>query len=144
MSMAATAAAADSPYVAVTAAEKRETGMLASQVVTAYRTGRLSILCDLLSQVDVTRQYGSPARCRSAMSRAGNPCARRCSYRVAMVVGAYLTDRDRLLRRKTIAWLYVVRGHPGFTGPSELELRFRKRQGRWFLLADVIEAGPGR
>ena len=61
-----------------------------------------------------------------------------------MVVGAYLTDRDRLLRRKTIAWLYVVRGHPGFTGPSELELRFRKRQGRWFLLADVIEAGPGR
>ena len=144
MSMAATAVAADSPYVAVTAAERRETGILADRVVTAYRTGRLSILCDLLSPADVTRLHGSPARCRSAMSRTRNPCARRCSYRVAMVVGAYLTHRDRLLRRKTIAWLYVVRGHPGFTGPSELELRFRKRQGRWFLLADVIEAGPGR
>ena len=144
MSMAATAAAADSPYVAVTAAERRETGILADRVVTAYRTGRLSILCDLLSPADVTRLHGSSARCRSAMSRTSNPCARRCSYRVAMVVGAYLTDRDRLLRRKTIAWLYVVRGHPGFTGPSELELRFRKRQGRWFLLGDVIEAGHGR
>ena len=116
MSIAATAVAADSPYVAVTAAEKRETGILADRVVTAYRTGRLSILCDLLLPAYVTRQYGSPPRCRSAMSRARNPCVRRCSSRVARVVGAYLTDRDRLLRRKTIAWLYVVCGHPGFTG----------------------------
>jgi len=144
MGMAATAVAADSPYVAVTPAEKRETGILADRVVTAYRTGRLSILCDLLSPVDVTRLHGTPARCRSALSRARSPCARRCSYRVVMVVGAYVTDRDRLLRRKTIAWVYVVRGHPGFTGPSELEIRFRKREGGWLLLADVIEAGPGR
>ena len=66
MSMPATAIAADSPYVAVTAAEKRQTGLLAEPVVTAYRTGRLSILCDLLSPADVNRLHGSARRASAA------------------------------------------------------------------------------
>ena len=139
------ASAADRPgYVAVTDAERRQLLPLAQAAVAAFRAGRLETLCSLQSLQAVRRVHGSLANCRGALARATHPCAGRCTYRVATVLGLYETSRDEELGRKTVGWLYLVRGHPRFRGVSELELRFRKEGGRWALGSDVVEAGNTR
>jgi hypothetical protein len=139
------ASAVDRPgYVAVTEAERRQLQPLAQAAVAAFRSGRLETLCGLQSLQAVRRVHGSLAHCRAALARATHPCAGRCTYRVGMVLGLYETNRDKSLGRKTVGWLYLVRGHPRFRGVSELELRFRKEGGRWALGSDVVEAGNSR
>ena len=63
-------------------------------------------------------------------------------YRVWGVEGAYLTERDKSLGRKTLVWLYTMR-EPGDSEKGELEIRFRKEHGHWILRADIIEAWSG-
>jgi hypothetical protein len=128
------ASAVDRPgYVAVTDAERRQLQPLAQAAVAAFRGGRLERLCSLQSLQAVRRVHGSLAHCRAALAQATHPCAGRCTYRVGTVLGLYETSRDEALGRKTVGWLYLVRGHPRFRGVSELELRFRKQGGRWTL-----------
>src|SRR5262245_56105519 len=97
-------------YVPVTNAEKRATRPLAESVVAAYRSGRFRTLCGLFSPSEIEHAYGTLKRCQQAAARFNHPCANRCSFRVARVLGAYVTARDRDLKRKTLAWIYVVRG----------------------------------
>ena len=138
------ASAVDRPgYVAVTDAERRQLQPLAQAAIAAFRTGRLETLCGLQSLQAARRVHGSLAHCRAALARATHPCAGRCTSRVGTVLG-YQTYRDKALGRKTVGWLYLVRGHPQFRGVSELELRFRKEGGRWALGSDVVEAGNAR
>jgi hypothetical protein len=139
------ASALDRPgYVVVTDTERRQLQPLAQAAVAAFRAGRLETLCRLQSLQAVRQVYGSLARCRAALARTTHPCAGRCTYRIGAVLGFYETSRDEALRRKTVGWLYLVRGHPRFRGVSELELRFHKERGRWALGSDVVEAGNAR
>lgn len=145
ISLAPSAGATGGPsFVAVTAAERRATRPLAETVVAAYRSGTLSALCDLFSQAEIRRVHGSLPRCRRTLDGSRHPCTNRCSYKVFGVFGAYVTERDKALQRKTIAWLYGVRGHPGFKGRSEMEIRLRKDRGHWALVGNPVEAGSGR
>lgn len=145
ISLAPSAGATDGPsFAAVTTAERRATQPLSETVLAAYRSGTLAALCDLFSPAEIRRVHGSLPRCRRTLAGSRHPCTNRCSYKVFGVFGAYLTERDKALRRKTIAWLYVVRGHPGFEGRSELEIRLRKDRGHWVLPGNPVEAGSGR
>ena len=131
-------------YVPVTSSERRQLQPLARVAVSALRSGRLAVLCDLHSPREVRRAYGNLAQCRAALARATHPCAGRCTYVVATVLGVYETRRDRTLGRKTVGWLFRVQGHPQYRGESELELKFRREAGRWVLGTDVVESGSAR
>lgn len=61
-----------------------------------------------------------------------------------MVLGLFETRQDEALGRKTVGWLYRVRGHPQYRGESELELRFRRDAGRWVLDSGIVESGNAR
>ena len=139
------ASAADEPwpaYVSVTNAEKRATRPLAEAVVEAYRFGRFSALCAIMSPMQVRRVYRTIERCRRSLDRTTHPCTNRCVFRLGTVIGAYVTEADKVQRRKTLAWLYVMKSR-GRSGSGELEIRVRKDAGRWILLPNIVEGWSG-
>ena len=125
------AAAADEPWPALvpaTRAERQATRPLAEAVVTAYRSGRFAALCDLLPAAEVKRAHGSLRRCRQALRRVDHPCSNRCRFHLGGVYGAYKTERDKALHRKSLAWLYTMRD-PSGSGRGEVEIRFHSVHG---------------
>jgi hypothetical protein len=139
------ASAADEPwptYVPVTNAEKRATRPIAEAVVEAYRFGRFSALCAIMSPTQVRRVYRTIERCRRSVDRATHPCTNRCVFRLGTVIGAYVTEADKAQRKKTLAWLYVMKSRAR-SGSGELEIRIRKEAGRWILVPNIVEAWSG-
>jgi hypothetical protein len=122
-----------------TSAEKRATRPLAEAVLTAYRSGRFAPLCALFAPAEVKRVFSTLKACQEALRRTKHPCAHGCEFRVAGVMAAYLTERDRKLHRTTLAWLYTARD-PRRSGKGELEIRLRRESGRWTLRSDIVEA----
>ena len=87
-------------------------------------------------------RFGTLKACRETLRRTKHPCARGCEFRVSAVMAAYLTERDKALRRTTLAWLYTARD-PRRSGKGELEIRLRKEPGGWILRSDIVEAWSG-
>jgi hypothetical protein len=130
-----------STFRQATSAERQATRPLAESVVRAYRSGRVSVLCAMFSPTEIKSAYGSVLRCRQSFERVKPRCSMRCSFRVHIVMTAYLTERDKARNRKTLAWLYVVH-NPDVPGHGELEIRFRS-EGRSWTLHEIVEARSG-
>jgi hypothetical protein len=63
-------------------------------------------------------------------------------FRLGTVIGAYVTEADKAQRKKTLAWLYVMKSRAR-SGSGELEIRIRKEAGRWILVPNIVEAWSG-
>ena len=124
-------------FVPVTSAERRATRPLAEGVVGAYRSGRVAVLCTLVSPAKVTRVYGSVTHCLQSLRRTTHPCSDRCVFRLAGVFGVYVHGRDKARHAKTVAWVYTIRD-PRRSREGEIEIRFRREHGRWTLQPDMV------
>jgi hypothetical protein len=131
----------ESPFVPVTAAEKRQTRPLADLVQAAHKKADFSVLCAVWSQQIIRETFGTRARCRTD-TRRGRAC-RTCTYGIRRVLGLYRTASDRRQKRKTVVWLIPVKGDPRLKEGS-LEIRCMREQQRWvvtYVLQDGL--GPG-
>jgi hypothetical protein len=134
-------ARSESPFVPVTAAEKRQTRPLADLVQAAHKSGDFSLLCGAWSQQIIRETVGTRARCRTE-TRRGRPC-KTCTYGTRQVLGLYKTAADRTQKRKTVVWLIPVKGDPRLKGGS-LEIRCKQEQRRWvvtYVLQDGLAPG---
>jgi hypothetical protein len=128
----APAPALENPFVPVTSAERKQTRPLVELVLAAHQRGDYSKLCDMMSERFLTQTFGNRDRCRRTAARPARAC-RLCTFRIATVMGVYLTESDRALRRKSVGWLVLVKGDPAFDGQSELDVVLRRERSRWFL-----------